>query len=62
MYMYTNGIVAEQKSYGFNNFVKLETVPMKFKIPVCTMLFDFFVQNLIFWVAECYFGYLIVIF
>ena len=31
--MYTKGIVAEQKSYGFKNLVKLETVPMKIKIP-----------------------------
>ena len=39
MYMYTKVIVAEEKSYGFNNLVKLDTVPMKIKIPSCTTLF-----------------------
>ena len=39
--MYRKGIVAEQKSYGFKNLVKLETVPMKIKIPLCTTVFGF---------------------
>ena len=27
MYFYTKGIIAEQKSYGFQNLEKLETLP-----------------------------------
>ena len=39
--MYTKGIVAEQNFYEFKNLVKLETVPMKIKIPLCSTVFDF---------------------
>ena len=34
-------IVEEQKSYGFENLVKLETVPMKAKIPIGRTIFYF---------------------
>ena len=39
--MCTKGILAEQTSYEFKNLVKLETVPMKIQIPICTTVFDF---------------------
>ena len=39
MYMYTKGIDAQQKFYGFKNLVKLESVSMKIKIPKGRMIF-----------------------
>ena len=33
MYINTKGIVAQQKSYGFKNFHKLETSPHENQIP-----------------------------
>ena len=39
--MYAKGIVAQQKSYGFKNLVKLETVPIKIKIPIGRTVFGF---------------------
>ena len=39
--IFTKGLCAEQKFYGFKNLVKLETVPMKTKILLCTTVFGF---------------------
>ena len=41
MYMYTKGIIAEQKSYGFKNLVKLEVGIFFFKITAGRTVFNF---------------------
>ena len=41
MYMYIKGIVAQQKSYGFKNLVKLEVARTKIKIPLGRTVFGF---------------------
>ena len=41
MYMYAKGIVAQQKSYGFSNFKKLEVGIFFFKIKAGRTVFNF---------------------
>ena len=41
MFLYTKLIVVEQNPYGFKDLVKLETVPMKTKIQLCTTFLVF---------------------
>ena len=41
MYMYTKGIIAEQKSYGFKNLVKLGVENINFKITIGRTVFNF---------------------
>ena len=41
MYMYAKGILAEQKSYGFKNLVKLEVRIFFFKITAGRTVFNF---------------------
>ena len=41
MYIYTKGIVAQQKSYGFKNLVKLEVGIFFFKITAGRTIFGF---------------------
>ena len=62
MYMYAKGIVAEQKSYGFKNLVKLDIVILKIKIPPCTTLFSFSCKTSFFAGLSAILGTFLVIF
>ena len=48
MYMYAKGIVAQQKSYRFKNFEKLEGGIFFFKITAGSTVFNFSCKTLCF--------------
>ena len=48
MYMYTKGIIAEQKSYGFKNLVKLGIENINFKITLGRTVFNFSYKTSVF--------------
>ena len=61
MYMYTKGILAQQKSYWFKNLVKLESVPIKIKIPIGRTVFGFSSKTSLFGGLGALFGTFLVI-
>ena len=58
MCVYTKGIIAEQKSYGFKNLVKLGVENFFFKIPIGRTVFIFSCKTSRFCPSGCSFWYL----